>query len=489
MLRILNILLYLSISFSLTFGQTLNIGSKKFTESVILGEIATQIAKSEKIRVEHKAELGGTAILFNSLLNGDVDIYPEYSGTLLFEILQQEKLASFKEVKQSLLNKGITTIGPLGFNNTYALGVLKSTAQKYSLSKISDLTFLPELSLGLTNEFMDRGDGWPALQKKYNLPQINVKGLDHDLAYKALEARSIDIMDLYSTDAEIEYYDLQVLEDDLKHFPEYNAYYLLRSEIVNNYPLFIEKLKRLHNNISAVEMAALNSSAKIDKIQSSVIAASFVKQKLGFEISVEVNELWERLLINTKEHIYLVLISLIAAIVIATPLGVIATKTEKLGKIILGVTGIIQTIPSLAILVFMIPLLGIGAIPAMTALFLYSLLPIVRNTYSGIKDIPIALKESAIALGLKGWEKLWFVELPLATRSILAGIKTAAVINVGTATLGALIGAGGFGQPILTGIRLDDTSLILEGAIPAALLALLVQGVFDLLEKQVVKNY
>jgi len=155
---------------------------------------------------------------------------------------------------------------------------------------------------------------------------------------------------------------------------------------------------------------------------------------------------------------------------------------------VLSIAGIIQTIPSLAILVFMIPLLGIGAYPAMMALFLYSLLPIIRNTYSGIIDIPVHLTESAIALGLTDWERLRFVEIPLAARSILAGIKTAAVINVGTATLGALIGAGGYGQPILTGIRLDDTWLILQGAIPAALLALLVQGFFDLLEKRFVKH-
>ena len=152
----------------------------------------------------------------------------------------------------------------------------------------------------------------------------------------------------------------------------------------------------------------------------------------------------------------------------------------------LGVVGIIQTVPSLAVLVFMIPLLGIGAPPAMVALFLYSLLPIVRNTYTGLHDIPIQIRESAQALGLPPRACLWLVELPMASRTILAGIKTSAVINIGTATLGALIGAGGYGQPILTGIRLDDVGLILEGAVPAALLALLVQGIFELSERTLV---
>jgi osmoprotectant transport system permease protein len=147
---------------------------------------------------------------------------------------------------------------------------------------------------------------------------------------------------------------------------------------------------------------------------------------------------------------------------------------------------VLQTVPSLALLVFMIPLLGIGARPAVAALFLYSLLPIVRNTATGLADIPLPLRESALALGLPSGPRLRWIELPLAARSILAGTKTAAVINVGTATLGALVGAGGYGQPILTGIRLDDLGLILEGAVPAAALALLVQGGFELAERRLV---
>jgi osmoprotectant transport system permease protein len=139
----------------------------------------------------------------------------------------------------------------------------------------------------------------------------------------------------------------------------------------------------------------------------------------------------------------------------------------------------LQTLPALALLVFMIPLLGIGPGPAIAALFLYSLLPIMRNTYTGLTGIPNSLLESADALGLPSAARLRRVELPLAATSIMAGIKTAAVINIGTATLGALIGAGGYGQPILTGIRLDDTALILEGAIPAALLALIAQALLD----------
>ncbi len=184
------------------------------------------------------------------------------------------------------------------------------------------------------------------------------------------------------------------------------------------------------------------------------------------------------------EHVALVSISLAAAILVAIPLGIVAARRPRLGAVILTMVGVIQTIPSLALLVFMIPWLGIGAKPALVALFLYSLLPIVRNTATGLRDIPNSLRESAEALGLPPRARLVKIELPMASRAILAGIKTAAVINVGTATIGALIGAGGFGQPILTGIRRDDLRMILfEGAIPAALLALAVQGAFDLAER------
>lgn len=484
-MRCLVIILLMIISLQ---SKTIHTGSKKFTESVILGEIATHIAQACGHKAEHKSELGGTRVLWNALLSGDIDIYPEYSGTLLNEILAERNFTSFKQVLKYLDSLDIEAVGPLGFNNTYALGVMQKISQKYQLESISDLINYPELRFGFTNEFMDREDGWPALQSAYNLPQKDIRGLDHDLAYKALESNSIDVMDLYSTDAEIKYYNLVVLKDDLKHFPEYQAYFLVRKEIANDYPDVYRYLNLLKNKINEDKMSRMNAAVKIQKESSALVAAAFVEDELKLEVNNETASFIDRLYKNTVDHLILVLISLTAAIFVSIPLGILAVKKRKAGQIILGVAGIIQTIPSLAILVFMIPLLGIGAYPAMTALFLYSLLPIIRNTYSGITDIPRPLSESAIALGLTGWERLRFVELPLAGRSIMAGIKTAAVINVGTATLGALIGAGGYGQPILTGIRLDDTVLILEGAVPAAVLALLVQGAFDLIEKHMVKH-
>lgn len=190
----------------------------------------------------------------------------------------------------------------------------------------------------------------------------------------------------------------------------------------------------------------------------------------------------------TAQQLALTGASLAAAVLIGLPLGILCARRPALARLVLGAAGVVQTIPSLALLVFMIPLLGIGFAPAALALFLYSLLPIIRSTCAGLLGIAPPLLESAAALGLPARARLRLVELPLAARSILAGIKTAAVINIGTATLGALIGAGGYGQPILTGIRLNDVGLILEGAIPAALLALAVQGMFDALERRLLRR-
>ena len=483
-LTLLFICLFVSIVVSQEESK-IKIGSKKFTENVILGEILTQIINSENHNAVHIRELGGTRILWNALRKGDIDIYPEYTGTILKEILAEEKIQKDELAKRlNEINIGITN--PIGFNNTYAIGMKKKQAENLGIYKISDLKKYPDLSFGFTNEFMDRGDGWHGLQRTYNLPQINVRGLDHDLAYKGLASGSIDVIDLYSTDTEIEYYNLKVLKDDLHYFPDYKAVILYRKELEIIYPQIVEKLHLLENSTSEETITKMNSDVKINKQSESFVAAGFLRNKFSIQSSFEESTFFSRLWHNTKEHLFLVFISLTAAIIISIPLGIASYKNKKLGRVILGVTGVIQTIPSLALLVFMIPLLGIGSGPAICALFLYSLLPIVRNTYAGLSDISSSIKESAIVLGLSPFFILKKIELPVSSRSILAGIKTSAVINVGTATLGALIGAGGYGQPILTGIRLDNISLILEGAVPAALLALLVQWIFDLSEKFIV---
>jgi len=464
--------------------STVRIGSKKFTESVILGDIAAGLVREAGVPAIHRRELGGTQVLFHGLESNELDVYPEYTGTISGEILSDQKIRDEASLRAALASRGVGMSRPLGFNDTYAIGMREQVAARLGVATLSDLRKHPDLKFGFSNEFMDRADGWPGVRDRYGLPQRDVRGLDHDLAYRAIASDEIHATDLYSTDAEIRQYKLRVLRDDLDFFPSYECIWLYRADLQARLPTALAALERLHGKITSSEMAAMNAQAKLDRVPEDRVAADFLAAKFRIEASVSTETWVERLFRRLGEHLALVSISLAAAIIVSIPLGVIASRRPRLGPLILTTTGLIQTIPSLALLVFMIPWLGIGAKPALAALFLYSLLPIVRNTATGLRDIPTSLRESAEALGLPARARLLRIELPMATRSILAGIKTAAVINVGTATLGALIGAGGFGQPILTGIRRDDVPMILyEGAIPAAVLALAVQGTFDMAER------
>lgn len=455
------------------------IGSKNFTESVVLGEVARWTAENDGVAARHKHSMGGTRILWRALREGDIDVYAEYTGTLTHELMADlPPDAGIDVLRKRLREYGIGITDPLGFNNTYALGMLDKRARQLHVRSIADLADHPELKLAFSNEFMQRDDGWPGLKRAYHLPMA-AQGMDHALAYRALASGALDVIDLYSTDAEIAYYHLRVLEDGKHYFPRYDAVYLYRLDLAKRAPAFLASLERLSGSISAEDMRAMNKAVKIDGESEAAAAAKF----LGMEEPAPGERFWSRLWHYTLQHLVLTGISLSLALLLAVPLGVLAARLRRLGQVVLGLTGILQTVPSLAMFVFMIPLFGIGAEPAIAALFLYSLLPIVRNTHAGLVGIDPPLLESAAALGLPRRVRLWRVELPLALRSILAGVKIAAVINVGTATLGALIGAGGYGQPILTGIRLDDIGLILEGAIPAAILALMVQGVFELVER------
>ena len=465
-----------------------NIGSKKFTESVILGELAVGLARSSDsalVPVHHR-ELGGTRILWDGLASGQIDVYPEYTGTLRAEILSSESIPDDATLKAALARHGVRMGAPLGFNNTYAIGMKRAQATRLGIRRISDLLKHPGLRFGFTSEFMSRADGWPGLRARYALAPRDVRGLDHDLAYRGLEAGTLDVTDLYSTDADIAYYDLAVLQDDRAFFPEYQAVFLYREAFAQAHPRLVQRMESLAGQIDEQSMRALNAAVKLERKSEASVSRQFLSSRFGVHTEAAEESRAAALLEHTLAHLFLVCVSLLAAIALAVPLGIWAARQRRAGQLILALVGVLQTIPSLALLVFMIPLLGIGAPPAMMALFLYSLLPIVRNTHEGLTSIPGATRESALALGLPPRARLLQVELPLASPSILAGIKPSAVINVGTATLGALIGAGGYGQPILTGIRLNDQALILQGAVPAALLALAVQGGFDLLERMVV---
>lgn len=465
--------------------STVRIGSKKFTESVVLGEVLTGLARDTGANARHRAELGGTRVLFEGLRIGELDAYVEYSGTIAEELLAGRGLSALPELRAALAADGIVVSEPLGFDNTYALGMARERASALGITRISDLAAHPDLVLGFGEEFLGRSDGWPGLSAAYGLPHRRVRGLDHDLAYRGLAAGALDVVDLYSTDAEIEFYDLLALEDDLGFFPSYQAVVLWREELERSHPEVVAAFRRLEGRIDETRMVSLNRRAKLERVPARSVAADFLAEH--FDVTPPLALPADRrrsLTATTLDHLALVVPSLVAAILLALPLGIAAARRPRLGQVVLGMTGILQTIPSLALLVVLIPLFGLGAAPAIAALFLYSLLPIVRNTQTGLADLPRDLLESADALGLSRSQRLRLVELPLALPTILAGIKTAAVINIGTATLGALVGSGGYGQPILTGIRLADTGLILRGAIPAALMALAAQGLFEWAERR-----
>ncbi|PIQ61723.1 MAG: amino acid ABC transporter permease [Bacteroidetes bacterium CG12_big_fil_rev_8_21_14_0_65_60_17] len=462
-------------------SNTFTSGSKAFTENVTLGEIlATQVRQSTggAVTTAHRAELGGTRILWEALVQGEIDAYVEYSGTLEQEIFAGVPPDSLPGRLAAL---GVGRTAALGFNNTYVLGTTQEFAERTGARALSHLQ---SARFGLTNEFMDRADGWPMLVRHYGFDPAAARGLQHDLAYRALLAGDVDVVDLYSTDAEIQQYNLVTLQDDKEVFPRYDALILYRLDLPHEQK---EALHALEGTIAESTMVAMNAAARVDGEPPARIAHDFVALLDGAAGRVlpmpRAESRLSRMGRHTADHLVLVAISLGLAMLAALPLGIWAAIRPGAGRIILGLVGVMYTIPALAMLVFMIPLLGIGTVPAIVALFLYSLLPIVRNTHAGIAGLDGPLRESAAALGLSTWFRLRHIDIPLAIPTILAGVKTAAVINIGTATLGALIGAGGLGQPIVTGIRLGDTALILEGAVPAALLAVAAQGAFGVVER------
>ena len=456
------------------------IGSKKFTESYVLAEIAKRAAAKAGLSTELHQGMGGTIILWDALRQDAIACYPEYTGTLREVILKTRAAAmdpsvDVEDLRRQLVPLGIGITGPLGFNNSYALLMRRDRAGELGIRRISDLKRDPGLRAGLSHEFLGRSDGWGPLCERFGLHMTNVRSLDHTLAYTALAKNEIDLMDAYTTDAKIAEEDLVALEDDLGFFPQYQAVFLYRLDAEPRLP---QALHRLEGTLTEQRMIQLNEIAERTRNYAQAAAAYFHEAAAPGSMVVNITR-W------TRRHLLLVGLSLWGSILIGLPLGIWASRPGWSSEVILGATGLIQTIPSLALLAMLvsIPFLGISPLTAIIALFLYGLLPIVRNTASGLQDIPRPLRESAEALGLEGRARLFKIYIPLASRSILAGIKTSAIINVGTATLAALIGAGGLGEPIISGLNLNDRATILEGAIPAAILAILVQAAFSLLDR------
>lgn len=476
--------LFLTFSISLfallTSAQPVRVGAKHFTEGYILSEIISQLLESEGFKVERRYNLGGTLVCFEALKNNAIDIYPEYSGTLLSEILKESNL-TYQGINDVLrLKFNVEMADPYGFNNAYALVIKKQLSEGKNIHTISDVKNHPEMKLGLSYEFLKREDGWDNLAKNYSLPQIPV-GLEHGLAYQAVDQNKIDLTDAYATDGEIAKYDLVALQDDHYFFPNYKATSLYRQGID---PKVKNVLSKLSGRIDEKRMQAMNASVLYDKKTFEQVATSFLMYEgLILKRQAERKSTINDILQKACTHLLLTFSALLLAICFSIPLGVWLYWHPVISKSIFYLTGLLQTIPSIALLAIMIPLFGIGVVPAIVALFLYAVLPILRNTLTGLQSVDPLLKKVADGIGMNRFQKLKVVEFPLALPMIIAGIRTAAVINVGTATLAAFIGAGGLGEFIVTGLALNNAELILRGALPAATLAFVVEFGFNLLEK------
>ena len=495
-----------------TVGATpsgvLRIGSKRFTESYILGELLAQAA-APYARVEHKQGLGNTAIVLAALKSGSIDIYPEYTGTISLEILKHAQPATLEQMQRELATQGLGAAIPLGFNNSYALAV---RGDADAPRKLGELAARHALRYGLSHEFIGRADGWPGLAQRYGIA-ATPRGLDHGIAYEALAQQQVDVIDIYATDAKISQYGLRVLDDDKAYFPRYDAVLLYRLDAAERFPAAWQALRALEGRISAPDMVAMNAAAELQGQPFAAIARDWLARHraasapdaasparpaapgatvalpVGAVAPVAARTLWQRLFADdfwplTRQHILLVALSVAMASAIGIPLGILAAYRPRLREPVMAAAGILQTIPSLALLAMLIPLLGtIGTVPALCALFVYALLPIIRNTCTGISGVPPGLKQAAQALGLHPMQRLREIEIPLAAPVMLAGVKTAAVMSVGTATIAAFIGAGGYGERITTGLAVNDNAMMLAGALPAAALALLTQALFEWLER------
>ena len=465
-------------------AQAVTVGSKRFTESYVLGEVLAQSAGGV-----HKPGLGNTAILLQALQNGAIDAYPEYTGTIAREILGLEGRPGLPELNRRLEPLGLAASIPFGFSNAYALGMRRDRADALGVKRISDLARHAEVQLGLSHEFLGRRDGWPGLRAAYGLPQ-RPRGLDHGVAYEALAAGEVDAIDLYTTDAKIGRGDIAVLADDRSFFPPYDAVLLHRVDAPRRFPSAFQAWKALEGRIDAVTMRKLNARAEIDGVAFRDVAGEFLGGRAGRARASLLDALFAadfwRLLV---EHVGLVAGSLAAAVAAGVPLGIAAARHRFVAQPVLVSAGLVQTIPSLALLALLIPVTGsIGVWPAMIALFLYALLPITRNTHAGLKQVAMGLRQAGTALGLSRRQVLLKVELPLAAPTILAGVKTSAIVNVGTATIAAFIGAGGFGERISQGLALNDGTMLLAGALPAAALALLVHALFEIVERALLRR-
>ncbi|MEP7117886.1 MAG: glycine betaine ABC transporter substrate-binding protein [Acidobacteriota bacterium] len=471
------------------------VGSKPFGESYLLAELFAQILEARGMPVTRRFGLGGTEIAFPALRQGAIDVFPEYTGTGLLVILKAPLVADpgvvFDTVSREFASRyDLRWLAPLGFENTYAMSVRTEMATRLGLRTLSDFAKVSgEMRAGFTADFIGLPDGLPGLRAAYGLAPRTVNALAPAVKYRALADGAVDIIDAYSTDGLLSRFPLTVLTDDKHVFPPYDAAAMVRGTLARERPAAVVALSELSGRIDVTRMRAWNARLEVNGEPVTVVARDALIE-LGL---IALNPaaatgasssqsgslaayLWARrasLAAMSARHLWLAGVSLLAAMVVGISGGMALNRTRWAEPVTRGV-GLLQTVPGIALLAFMLPVLGIGTAPAIAALFLYSLYPIVRNTVTGLREADRGAIEAAEALGMTAWQVLTWVRVPLAMPMIMAGVRTAAVINVGTATLAAFVGGGGLGDPIVAGLALADSRMVLSGAIPAALLAVVV---------------
>ena len=486
------------------------VASKPFGESYLLCEMFAQLLEANGFTVERRPGLGATQIAFGALRANAIDVYPEYTGTGLTAILHEsvtDSLAADPRATFALVSRRfaelyhVRWLPPLGFQNTYAIAVTRVTAARYHLSTLTDLARESQnLNAGFTADFIGRSDGLAGLARVYGIRPRTVRPLAPAVKYQALVAGDVDVIDGYSTDGLLSRYNLVTLVDDKHFFPPYEAAALTSADLSRSAPGAVAVLTLLSGRLDENTMRHLNREVEVDGEDVHRVAAEELvhlglvagaAKALSASRSGERSfpgYIWDRrgqLLAMTGRHVLLVAIALLAAVVVALPLGLALERARRAAEPVIGGLGVLQTIPSIALLAFMIPLFGVGVLPALVALWLYALYPIARGTYTGVRDADSDAVSASEALGTTAMQRLVWVRLPLAAPVIMAGIRTAAVITVGAATLAAFIGAGGLGEPIVEGLALADTRMILSGALPAAILALAIDGFLGLVERLV----
>ena len=494
------------------------VASKPFGESYLLAEMLAQLLESHGMVVDRRMGLGQTEIAMQALRSGAIDVYPEYTGTGLLAVLHDsltDSLASdprrvFAHVAREFASRyGVRWLPPLGFQNSYAIAVRRETAARYHLRTLSDLARESgHLVAGFTPDFIGRPDGLAGLARVYGVHPRAVRPLAPAVKYQALASGAVDVIDGYSTDGLLSKYDLVTLADDKHFFPPYEAAAVVGTRMTRERPEAIAALTMLSGMLDESRMRVLNRRIEVDGEDVKRVAADALRD-IGLAGGMSAGArtagsarnpgslstkgslsryLWERraaIWTLVLQHLLLVALALGAAIIVAVPLALALERARSAAEPTIGALGVLETIPSIALLAFMIPLFGIGVKPALVALWIYALYPIARSAYSGVRDADPSAVEAAEALGMTPRQRLLQVRLPLAAPVIMAGIRTAAVITVGAATLAAFIGAGGLGEPIVAGLALADTNMILSGALPAAVLALVVDGALALVERAV----